>query len=65
VVAPALLVLGEGSDYRQRLGPDGDPAALRAAFPQFRVETLPDAGHMLHHERPEAVAAVVEAFLLE
>jgi len=65
VVAPALLVLGADSEYRHRLGPDGDPAALVTAFPQFRVEMLADAGHMLHHERPGDVAAIVEAFLLE
>jgi len=65
ITAPALLVLGADSDYRHRLGADGDPAALAAAFPQVRVELLEDAGHMLHHERPEAIAAIVEAFLLE
>jgi pimeloyl-ACP methyl ester carboxylesterase len=63
IVAPALLLMGEDSDYRRRLDADGDPAALAAAFPQIRVEMLPDAGHMMHHERPEAVARIVEAFL--
>jgi pimeloyl-ACP methyl ester carboxylesterase len=63
ITAPALLVMGEDSDYRRQLGPDGQPEALAAAFPQIRVETLPDAGHMLHHECPEAVAGIVERFL--
>jgi pimeloyl-ACP methyl ester carboxylesterase len=65
VVAPALLVLAAESDYRARLGADADPERLRAAFPHIRVEVLADAGHMMHHERPEAVAALLEAFLLE
>jgi pimeloyl-ACP methyl ester carboxylesterase len=55
--------MGEDSDYRRRLDADGEPTALGAAFPQIRVEMLPDAGHMLHHERPQAVAEIVEAFL--
>ncbi len=63
IAAPALLLMGEDSDYRRRLDGDGDPTALGAAFPQIRVEMLPDAGHMLHHERPQAVAEIVEAFL--
>ena len=65
IEAPALLVLGEDSDYRQRLGPDGDAGALHAVFPQIRFELLPGAGHMLHHEQPGAVAEIVEAFLEE
>ena len=65
VVAPALLVLAEGSDYRARLGADGDPDRLRAAFPAIRVEMLADAGHMMHHERPAHVAQLLEVFLEE
>lgn len=65
IVSPALLVLGAESDYRRRLGDDGEQERLRATFPRLRIETLPDAGHMMHHERPEAVAALVEAFLVE
>jgi len=65
IEAPALLVLGEDSEYRRHLGADGEPDTLRQAFPQIAVEMLPDAGHMLHHERPEAVAAIVERFLAE
>jgi pimeloyl-ACP methyl ester carboxylesterase len=63
ITAPALLVMGEDSDYRRHLGPDGQPDVLATAFPQLRVETLRDAGHMLHHECPEAVAVIVERFL--
>jgi pimeloyl-ACP methyl ester carboxylesterase len=65
ITAPALLVMGEDSDYRRHLGTDGQPGALAEAFPLIRVETRPEAGHMLHHERPRAVAKIVEAFLTE
>ena len=30
--------------------------------PDARVETVQDAGHMLHHDQPERVAALIEAF---
>ena len=31
--------------------------------PDFRIETLADAGHMLHHDQPEALAACMARFL--
>lgn len=65
ITAPALLVLAGASEYLQRLGEDGTPGGFRASIPGVRIETVKDAGHMLHHERPEAVAALIEAFLLE
>jgi pimeloyl-ACP methyl ester carboxylesterase len=61
--APMLLVLGELSDYMTRLGADGNLEALRAAFPTAEVVSIADAGHMLHIELPEAVAAMIETFL--
>jgi pimeloyl-ACP methyl ester carboxylesterase len=61
--APLLMVLGEESDYLTRLGADGTLEALRAANPNADVVSIAGAGHMLHIERPEAVAPVIEAFL--
>jgi pimeloyl-ACP methyl ester carboxylesterase len=61
--APQLLVLGEESDYLTRLGADGTMEALRTAHPGAEVVSIAGAGHMLHIERPEAVAPVIEAFL--
>jgi pimeloyl-ACP methyl ester carboxylesterase len=61
--APMLMVLGQESDYMQRLGADGTLEALRAAFPSAEVASIAEAGHMLHIERPEAVAPMIEAFL--
>jgi pimeloyl-ACP methyl ester carboxylesterase len=65
VVAPALLVLAGESEYLPRLGEDGTEAGFRANIPALRIETVAGAGHMLHHEQPEAVARLVEAFLRE
>jgi pimeloyl-ACP methyl ester carboxylesterase len=31
--------------------------------PNAELATVPDAGHMLHHDQPAAVAALIEAFL--
>ena len=36
-----------------------------AHIPHGKLVTIPDAGHMLHHDQPAAVAAAMEAFLAE
>jgi pimeloyl-ACP methyl ester carboxylesterase len=61
--APTLLVLGGRSDIRLGLGEDGEPSAYAEMSPDVRLHLMPEAGHMMHHEEPEALAAVVEAFL--
>ncbi|WJF91188.1 alpha/beta hydrolase [Paraburkholderia bonniea] len=33
-----------------------------AAFPDWREALIEDAGHMVHHDQPEQVAALIEAF---
>ena len=64
VSAPVLWVDAAGSETLKRLGlSDAQHAERRAAFRSLRHETVPDAGHMLHHDQPEAVAALVEEFL--
>ena len=65
VTAPAMLVLAELSEFLPRLGEDGQPEAFRQWIPGLRVEVMPGVSHMLHHERPAAVARLVEGFLLE
>ena len=65
VTAPVLWVgasdsfvltwLGEGENgLRERL----------RAIRNCSLVTIPDAGHMLHHDQPAAVAAVIEPFLV-
>jgi pimeloyl-ACP methyl ester carboxylesterase len=63
IQAPLRMVLGAESDYLMRLGADGTIDALRAAFPGADVVSIAGAGHMLHIERPELVAPVIEDFL--
>ncbi len=40
-----------------------DHAERRAAFANLRYVTVQDAGHMLHHDQPEAVARLIEEFV--
>jgi pimeloyl-ACP methyl ester carboxylesterase len=64
VSAPVLWVDAADSDTLERMGLSAeDHAQRRAAFRDLRYETLADAGHMLHHDQPEAVARLIEDFL--
>ena len=64
VVAPVLWVDAAGSDTLKRLGLDAaQHAERRAAFRNLKYATVEDAGHMLHHDQPEAVARLIEEFL--
>jgi pimeloyl-ACP methyl ester carboxylesterase len=64
VSAPVLWVDGEESQTLKRLGLDREQhAERRGAFRKLRQVTIPGAGHMLHHDQPEAVARAIERFL--
>ena len=64
VSAPVLWIDADGSDTLRRLALDeAQHAERRAAFPDLRHVTVADAGHMLHHDQPEAVARLIEDFL--
>jgi pimeloyl-ACP methyl ester carboxylesterase len=64
VRARVLWVQGEQSDTPRRLGlSDADLAARRACFARLTYRTLPDAGHMVHHDQPAALARAIEEFL--
>lgn len=64
VTAPVLWVDAAESETLKRIGLSAeDYAARRAAFRDLRYVTVPDAGHMLHHDQPEQVARLIEEFL--
>ncbi|MEP7183535.1 MAG: alpha/beta hydrolase [Betaproteobacteria bacterium] len=75
IVAPTLWVAATESNIPQWL--DGHPegeggvdnlAGIRrriAHIPHARLVTIADAGHMLHHDRPDAVAAAIEPFMAD
>jgi pimeloyl-ACP methyl ester carboxylesterase len=65
VAAPVLWVDAEHSETMARLKLSGaELAQRRAAFKDLRYCTVKDAGHMLHHDRPEEVARLIEEFLV-
>ncbi|HZP94207.1 MAG TPA: alpha/beta hydrolase [Burkholderiales bacterium] len=64
IAAPTLWLHGDGAWLRGFL--KGDEASLdsyRAAYCNLCERRIDDAGHMMHHERPEAFAAAIEDFL--
>jgi pimeloyl-ACP methyl ester carboxylesterase len=56
---PALFIAGERSSY---VRPEHQPAIERI-FPNSRIVRVPEAGHWLHAERPDAFLALVMPFL--
>jgi pimeloyl-ACP methyl ester carboxylesterase len=65
IEAPLLFVLGDQSDLVKRMGDALDETRLRELFRLGTFGVVKDAGHMLHHEQPEPVATLIEAFLEE
>lgn len=73
VTAPVLWVVASESDIPRWLErhPGGEPGAdgldgvrrRLAHIRDGRLVTIADAGHMLHHDQPAAVAAQIEPFL--
>lgn len=63
IAAPLLFVLGDQSELVKRMGDELAEDKLRALFRTGTFATVKDAGHMMHHERPEEVAALIEEFL--
>jgi pimeloyl-ACP methyl ester carboxylesterase len=65
VSAPVLWVDAAESDTLKRLGlNEAQHAERRSAFRNLKHVTVKGAGHMLHHDQPEAVAHLIEEFLL-
>ncbi len=73
ISAPTLWIAAEQSTIPKWLGehPEGEGLAASLAgirrrmahIRDARLVTIADAGHMLHHDQPEAVARVLEDFL--
>ncbi len=64
ITAPVLVV--EAADSFMRGWIKEDDAAFDArlsAFRNLQRHKIEDAGHMLHHDQPERLAAVIETFL--
>jgi pimeloyl-ACP methyl ester carboxylesterase len=64
VTAPVLWMSGAETATPGMLRlTDADLAERKACFRSLVERVIPDAGHMLHHDQPERVAAEIEAFL--
>jgi pimeloyl-ACP methyl ester carboxylesterase len=63
VRAPVLMVMGEKSEHMAKLGADGAMATFREIFPHIEFAQVAGAGHMLHIEKPDLLAPLVEKFL--
>lgn len=64
IEAPVLWVSGAQSENLARHGITPEDYAARKDCFRNRTEcTLADAGHMLHHDRPERLASLIEEFL--
>jgi pimeloyl-ACP methyl ester carboxylesterase len=66
IACPVLWVAAADSHIGKWLAPEGDAKAeIARRFAHLRhgrLETVADAGHMLHHDQPQVVARLVEAF---
>jgi pimeloyl-ACP methyl ester carboxylesterase len=65
ISAPVLWVDASESETLKRIGIGAEQyAERRSAIASIRYVTVPDAGHMLHHDQPEALASLIEDFLV-
>jgi len=64
VAAPVLWVAGAETKALEHLKLSAaDLAARKACFRNLTEHVIAGAGHMLHHDQPQRVAEVIEAFL--
>jgi pimeloyl-ACP methyl ester carboxylesterase len=63
IKCPVLWVRGGESWIERWIAPE-ELERRRRAFANLREREIGEAGHMLHHDQPEGLAAVIEEFLL-
>lgn len=63
ITAPVLWISGRQSHAAAWRADAADLAQRKQAFRDFREATLDDCGHMMHHDQPRALAALIESFL--
>ncbi len=56
---PTLFIRGGKSPYIR----DAEIPAIRKKFPRAEIVTIPNAGHWVHADQPEAVLQAVEKFI--
>jgi pimeloyl-ACP methyl ester carboxylesterase len=64
ITAQVLIVSGEQSNSPARIKDTPEQMAERKnAYRNHREVEIADCGHMMHHDQPQRLAAVIEAFL--
>jgi pimeloyl-ACP methyl ester carboxylesterase len=63
ITAPVLFAMGVHSQHVRRLGDELAPDRLASLFRHLTLVEVADAGHMMHHEQPAAVAELITEFL--
>jgi pimeloyl-ACP methyl ester carboxylesterase len=63
IEAPLLFVIADQSDLMKRMSDEINEIRLREIFRRGTLATVKEAGHMMHHERPAELAALIEQFL--
>ncbi len=64
VTAPVLWVVGAHTQTLAQMRlTEADHEVRRRCFATLETHTIPDAGHMLHHDQPEMLARLLERFL--
>lgn len=64
ITAPTQLVIGGKSEFTKRMLEEMAIDRWEELFNHTTV-TIPDAGHMLHHEQPEAIAELIEGLFVD
>jgi pimeloyl-ACP methyl ester carboxylesterase len=62
ITAPVMFVGGGHSTHAQRLKDSDAATHFAGLFKSLSMRTIADAGHMMHHETPAAVAELIEEF---
>ena len=66
ITSPTLWIEGGASEWlHQMLDKPGEYEARKACYRSLEIERFEEAGHNIHHEEPERLAEVCEAFLLK
>jgi pimeloyl-ACP methyl ester carboxylesterase len=66
VTAPVLWVIGAHTETLKQMHlTEADHEVRKRCFARLEAHTISEAGHMLHHDQPEALARLVETFLAE
>lgn len=63
ITAPVLWIMARDSDYAKKMDALPGYAERIAVIPRVERLWIDEAGHMLHHDQPERLAAEIERFL--